>query len=116
IGTMSAHPGFVMEALKDMLEFDFSEGTNFEYRDGITTGNLERELNRNTKCEVLEEVIKRFEVTANDIAIVANSITQVPLIEKVGKYVSFNQHRDLGHKPDFEVKEGAFEKLLEIFQ
>lgn len=116
VGAMSAHPDFVMDAIKDMLDLDFSEGTKFEYSDGVMTGNLARELNRNTKCKVLEEITRRFGVENEHATIVANSITQVPVIEKVGRYIAFNQSRDLGHKPNFEVRDGDFAKLLEVFR
>lgn len=69
-----------------------------------------------SKCEVLEEITRRFGVEIEHTTIVANSITQVPVIEKVGRYIAFNQSRDLGHKPDFEVRDGDFAKLLEIFR
>lgn len=115
VGIISAYPDFIMEALKDMFDMDFSEGTNFEYKDGVPTGRIAREVNRNNKCEILKEVSEHFGVMTDHVSTVANSITQVSLIEKVGRYVAFNQTRLLGYKPDFEVRDGDLGKLLEIF-
>lgn len=115
VGAMSAHPDFVMDTLKEMLSLDFAEGTKFEYKDGKTTGKLAQELNRYGKGEVLNMLAERFGSTTDAIAVIANSITQIPMIKKSGSYIAFNQKNDLGHKSDYEVPDGDFAKLLDIF-
>lgn len=115
VGAISAFPDFVMETLKDVLNLDFSEGTIFEYKNGEATGRLSRELNRDNKHEIFKQIKKYFGVTYENVSIVANSITQIGLIKEVGRYISFNQLKELGYKSDFDVSDGDFRKLLEIF-
>lgn len=115
VGSLSAHPDFVMDTLKEMLDLDFVEGTKFEYEEGVATGVLAREFNRYGKGEEVSALSKLFGVSTENISLVANSITQIPMIEKVGEYVAFNQNKELGHKPDHEIPDGDFAKLLETF-
>lgn len=115
VGVMSAHPDFVLDALKEIYNLDFAQGTVFEFKNDITTGNLVREFNRYDKGDAIQALAETFSVTPSDIIVVANSITQVPIIERVRKYVAFNQKKDLGKKFDFEISDGNPVKLLEIF-
>lgn len=115
VGVMSAHPDFVVDTLREIFDFDFAQGTVFEYENDIATGNLVREFNRYDKGDAIQSLAETFSTTPSDIAIVANSITQVPIIERVGGYVSFNQKKDLGKKFDYEIPDGDPIKLLEIF-
>ena len=115
VGSLSAHPDFVMDILKEILDLDFAEGAKFEYKDGVATGTLSREFNRYDKGGEISVLSKTFNVKTEDIFVVANSVTQIPMIEKAGKYIAFNQKKDLGHNPDYEISDGNFEKLLNIF-
>lgn len=115
VGVMSAHPDFIVDTLREIFDFDFAQGTVFEYENDIATGNLLREFNRYDKGDAIQSLAETFSVTPSDIAIVANSITQVPIIERVGGYIAFNQRKDLGKKFDFEIPDGDGAKLLDIF-
>lgn len=116
VGSLSAHPDFVMDILKGILDLDFAVGTEFEFKDGIATGNLVRELDRYGKDEALDVLAERFATTVENITIVANSITQIPMIKKAGSYIAFNQKKDLGIVPGHEIPDGDFEKLLDILR
>lgn len=115
VGVMTAHPDFVVDALEEIYDFDFAQGTVFEYENDMVTGNLVQEFNRYDKGDAIQTLAETFSVTPSDIAIVANSITQVPIIERVGGYIAFNQKKDLGKKFDYEIPDGDPTKLLEIF-
>lgn len=115
VGVMSAHPDFVVDAFEGIYNLDFAQGTVFEFENNVATGNLTREFNRYDKGDATQALAKTFAVTPNDIVVVANSITQVPIIERVGGYVAFNQKKDLGKKFDYEIPDGNPVKLLEIF-
>ncbi|KKT81690.1 MAG: hypothetical protein A2V96_01540 [Candidatus Yonathbacteria bacterium RBG_16_43_6] len=115
VGVMTAHPDFVVDALEEIYDFDFAQGTVFEYENDMVTGNLVQEFNRYDKGDAIQALAETFSVTPSDIAIVANSITQVPVIERVGGYVAFNQKKDLGKKFDYEIPDGDPTKLLAIF-
>lgn len=116
VGVMSAHPDFVVDALKEIFSFDFAQGTVFEYVNGVATGNLVRGFDRHDKGGAIESLSKTYAVSPSNMAIVANSITQVPMIEHVGTYIAFNQKNELGKKFDYEVPDGNPVKLLEIFE
>lgn len=115
VGVMTAHPDFVVDALEEIYNFDFAQGAVFEYENDIAIGNLVREFNRYDKGDAIQALAETFSTTPSDIVIVANSITQVPIIERVGGYIAFNQKKDLGKKSDYEIKDGDPVKLLEIF-
>lgn len=115
VGVMTAHPDFIVDTLREIFAFDFAQGTVFEYENDIATGKLVREFNRYDKGDAIQALAENFSVTSSDIAIVANSITQVPVIELVGGYIAFSQKKDLGKKSDYEIPDGDPIKLLEIF-
>lgn len=115
VGVMSAHPDFIVDTLKKVFDFDFAHGTVFEFENNVATGNLVREFNRYDKGDAVESLSETFSVSPDDIVVVANSITQVPIIEHVGGYIAFNQKNDLGKKFDYEISDGDPMKLLEIF-
>lgn len=95
IGVISPNPQFLLDSLKEILSLDFAVGTQLEFKAGVATGRIQKEINRYTRAEILK--IKREEYRVNKknvITIARSSIAHLPLARESGVFIGFDPEED----------------------
>jgi len=95
VGVISPNPQFMMDVLKEILLLDFAEGTQLEFKEGVATGKIQREINRYTRAEILKIKRKEYGVAKKNVIIIArSSITHLPLAKESGIFIGFNPEEE----------------------
>ncbi len=95
IGALSSNPQFIMDILTEILSLDFSEGTQLEFEDKRATGRIKKKVDRYVKAEILAEKIKVYGLSKNDVVVVGDSITDLPMAEIAGTFIAFRPKEDI---------------------
>lgn len=90
VGAITASPKFVMDALKEALGLDFAFGTELEFVNGTATGNISVKIDRFGKAELLKQKIAELEAEKDNVILIGDSITDLPMAELAGKFIAFN--------------------------
>lgn len=91
IGVVSPNPQFMMDVLKEILHLDFAIGTQLEFKEGVATGRIQKEINRYTRAKILKMKRKESGVDKkNVITIARSSITHLPLSRESGVFIGFD--------------------------
>lgn len=94
IGTVSANPQFMMDALREVLPLDFSEGTKLEFKNGIATGKIRRKIDRYIKTEILKEKRKEYGLRKENIIVIGDSVTDLPMVKEAKVFIGFDGRKE----------------------
>lgn len=95
IGVLNSNPNFMMDVLKETLPLDFAIGTELEFKNGIATGKIQKEVNRYTEVEILKQKIKEYGlIKKNVITLGRSSITHLPIAKESAVYIGFDPVKD----------------------
>lgn len=114
IGAVSANPQFVMDALAEILPLDFSEGTKLEFKDGITTGKIQRKVDRYIKAEILREKRGKYGLKKENIIVIGDSVTDLPMVKEAKVFIGFDGEKE--NAGDICKMIITHEKLRDIFK
>lgn len=101
---ISSNPHFILDVLAKKLKLDFVKGNELEYVDGVATGKISQEMNRHMKAKVLQNKINEWSIEKSEIAIVGESVTDLPMSELANLFIGFNPSSEIMNKVDFWVK------------
>ncbi len=101
---ISSNPHFILDVLAKKLKLDFVKGNELEYVDGVATGKISQEMNRHMKAKVLQNKINEWSIEKSEIAIVGESVTDLPMSELANLFIGFNPNSEIMNKVDFWVK------------
>ncbi|MCX6779345.1 MAG: HAD family phosphatase [Candidatus Magasanikbacteria bacterium] len=90
LGAISSNPQILLDELKTILSLDFVEGTRLNEQGGFLGGEIERKVDRFIKAEILQEKIKELNLSKEDVVVVGDSLTDVPMSKLAGKFIVFN--------------------------
>ena len=111
-GVISSNPLFVGRALAEIVSLDFSEGTELEFENNTATGLISRKIDRTIKPVILQAKIDELGVAKEDVVVVGNSITTVPMSEIAGTFIAFLPKDDIAREKAVKTVE-SFGQLLE---
>lgn len=95
IGVISPNPQFMMDVLKEILLLDFAIGTQLEFKEGIATGRIQKEINRYTRAEILKIKRKEYGVDKEDVITIGRStITHLPMARESGVFIALDQRKE----------------------
>lgn len=95
IGVLSYNPQFMMDTLKEHLPLDFAIGTQLEFKEGIATGKIQKEVNRYDEAEILKQKRKEYGIgKENVITLGRSSITHLPIAKESAVYIGFDPVKD----------------------
>lgn len=91
VGVLSSNPQFLMDTLREILPLDFALGTQLEFKEGVATGRIEKELNRHTKAEILKRKIKEYGLAKENVIFIARaSVTHLPMAKESGIFIGLD--------------------------
>ncbi|MFH2013523.1 MAG: HAD family phosphatase [Patescibacteria group bacterium] len=100
VGAISSGPQFLLDALNDILDLDFVFGLKIEFKDNVATGKIFRKIDRFIKVDILKEKMKELNLSKENVTVIGDSITDIPMAEEAGFFIAFNSKSD-------EVKQKA---------
>lgn len=113
IALLSSNPIMITDVIKDLLGADFEHGNELEFKDGVCTGELLVQADRNTKAEALQAIIDEYELSPKDVFIIGDSITDLPMA-KLGTFISFNSSKkEVDEAAKHVVKENDLRLILD---
>ena len=105
IGVISSGPQFIMDVLSRILGMDFADGTRLEFINGKSTGKIKKKVDRYVKAEILKGKMREYVAERNDVIVVGDSITDLPMAELAGKFIAFQPREDaVREKADIIIK------------
>lgn len=91
VGVISSNPQFLLDVLKERLSLDFAIGTQLEFKEEITTGKIEKEVNRYTKAAILKEKRKEYGAAIKNTIIIGRLFpAHLPMTKEGGLYIGFD--------------------------
>lgn len=112
VGSLSSNPQFLMESLREILSLDFSQGTALEFENGMATGRIFQKIDRYGKAKILKEQIKGFGLSREQVIVVGNSLTDIPMAQGAGKFIAFNAEEEAKNEADVIIKEKDLRKII----
>jgi len=95
IGALSSNPQFMMDVAREILELDFALGTQLEFKEGIATGKILKELNRHTKADILRKIRENYGLDQDDVIMIGRpAITHLPEAKETGIFIGFNPTKE----------------------
>lgn len=89
-GVISSNPQFLLYALRSCLMLDFACGTCLEFQNGKATGKMTRRVDRNVKAEILQAKMQELGLAKEEVIVVGDSLTDIPMAENAGQFFAFN--------------------------
>jgi phosphoserine phosphatase len=95
VGVLSSNPQFMMDILKETLSLDFAIGTQLEFKRGIATGRIQKEVNRYTKAKILKMKRKEYKIDKENVIVIGrSSVTHLPMAKEAGISIGFNPEEE----------------------
>lgn len=94
VGAISSDPQFIMDVLADIVPLDFSEGTKLEFKERIATGEIKRKIDRYVKVEILEEKRKTYGIDKENVILIGDAITELPMVKEAGVFIAFDAREE----------------------
>lgn len=96
IGVLSSNPQFMMDVLRKILPLDFAIGTELEFKKGVATGRIKREVNRYVKAEILRMKRKEYSVSKENVVVIRRAtITHSLMAKEAGFFIGFDPMEDI---------------------
>lgn len=114
IVSYSSSPIYIMQALREKFSFVDICGNTLEVKNGIITGKLLEKVDRYAKAERLEKFIAENKISKENLFIIGDSITDLPLSE-LGRFIAFNSdNQEVREKAEFVVDKKDLREVLRL--
>lgn len=113
VGAITASPQFIMDALKNALNLNFAVGTELRFENGIATGEISKKIDRFGKAEVIKRRMKEFGLEKENLIIIGDAVSDLPMAELSDKFIALNADKDSVKEKAQVVIKGNIEKILE---
>ncbi|MDO8436060.1 MAG: HAD family hydrolase [bacterium] len=95
IGVLSSDPQFMMDISKEILGFDFAEGSHLEFQNNIASGRLKKKVDRFVKAEILKEKIIEYSLVKEKIMGIGRAtVVNLPIANETNFFVGFDVGRE----------------------
>jgi len=113
LGALSSNPQFIMNALKEILPLNFSEGTKLEFKEGKATGKIKRKVDRYIKAKILKEKIKKYKLKKKDVIVIGDSLTDLPMSKEAKVFIAFlPKEKEVENSANFVIKKKNLKEVL----
>jgi len=116
IATITGSFEAVASRMKDELDLDYAYSNTLHQKDGILTGEVSGPLTNGSKVEVLKNIIKMENITAEECAAVGDGANDISMIEMVKLGIAFNAKPILKDKADVIIDKKDLREILPLFK
>lgn len=95
IGAISFDPQFLMDMAMEVVQFDFTYGTQWEFEEGIATGNVSKILDRYQETEIIKEKMEEFQISKENLIVIGRaSVVHLSSIKESNLFIGFDPAKD----------------------
>ncbi|MDI6826029.1 MAG: HAD-IB family phosphatase [Candidatus Aenigmarchaeota archaeon] len=112
VAAFSSNPTVILEILQKKLNIDCVFGNVLEAKNGKFTGRFTKKMDRYQKTDELKKLVKKLSIRRNDIYVIGDSITDVPMTKEGGTFIVFNPKDEVEEYADHAVKSNDLQDIL----
>ncbi|WP_414468997.1 phosphoserine phosphatase SerB [Methanobacterium sp. ACI-7] len=116
IATISGSFEVITNRLKDELDLDYTFSNKLHEEDGALTGEVSGPLVSGSKADVLNDIIKMENISAEECAAVGDGANDVSMIEMVKLGIAFNAKPVVKDIADVIIEKRDLRELLPLFE
>ena len=110
---MSGGFSFFTDAIKNLADFDFSQGNELSIINGEISGHVvEPILGPEAKLNTLKEICKKLNVPTKDVIAVGDGANDIPVLREAGFGVAFRAKKTVNDSANYHIKYGDLTSLL----
>ena len=95
VGALSSDPQFMMDVVKEILSLDFIAGTELEFKEGVATGRIQKEVNRYTKAEIIKIKTEEHALAKENVITIGRScVAHLPMARESGMFIGLDPAKD----------------------
>lgn len=116
IATISGSFEFIANRLKDELGLDYAFSNILHEENGSLTGEVSGPLVTGSKADVLEDIIKMENISAEECAAVGDGANDISMLELAKMGIAFNAKPVLREMADVIIEKRDLKELLPLFE
>ncbi len=116
IATISGSFEVIANRMKDELDLDYTFSNKLHEEDGVLTGEVSGPLVSGSKADVLNEIIKTENISAEECAAVGDGANDISMLETVKLGIAFNAKPVLRDIADIVIEKRDLRELLPLFE
>ncbi|MGB9937207.1 MAG: phosphoserine phosphatase SerB [Methanobacterium sp.] len=116
IATISGSFEIIANRLKDELDLDYTFSNKLHEEDGVLTGEVSGPLVSGSKADVLNDILKMENISAEECAAVGDGANDVSMLEMVKLGIAFNAKPVLKDIADAIVEKRDLRELLPLLE
>lgn len=110
---LSAGLTLVTKKVEKEVDADDAIANELKVKNGLVTGYVRVNVSVTNKDKVLQQILKKFDLTMEECAAVGDDETLIPLFERVGLSIAFNSRNEIvKNKADFIVEGNDLRRVL----
>jgi phosphoserine phosphatase len=116
IATISGSFEIIANRMKDELDLDYTFSNKLHEEDGVLTGEVSGPLVSGSKADVLKEILKTENISAEECAAVGDGANDVSMLEMAKLGIAFNAKPVLKDIADVVIEKRDLRELLPLFE
>ncbi len=116
VATITGSFEVIASRMKDELDLDYAFSNSLHEEDGVLTGEVSGPLMNGSKVEVLNDILKMENITAEECAAVGDGANDISMLEMVKLGIAFNAKPVLKDVADVVVENKDLRELLPLFE
>jgi len=115
VATITGSFEIIANRIKDKLSLDYAFSNVLHEENGFLTGEVSGPLVDGSKAEVLKQIIKMENISAEECAAVGDGANDISMLEEAGLGIAFNAKPVLKEIADVVVENRDLSELLSLF-
>jgi phosphoserine phosphatase len=116
IATISGSFEVIANRMKEELDLDYAYANTLHEEDGILTGEVSGPLVGGSKADVLNDIIKIENISADECAAVGDGANDISMLEMVKLGIAFNAKPVLRDIADVIIEKRDLKEILHLFE
>ncbi|MEN6574428.1 phosphoserine phosphatase SerB, partial [Methanobacterium aggregans] len=116
IATITGSFEIIANRMKEELGLDYAFSNVLHEEEGKLTGEVSGPLVKGSKSDVLKEILKTEQITAEESAAVGDGANDISMLKEAGMGIAFNAKPVLKEIADVVVEKRDLRELLNIFK
>jgi phosphoserine phosphatase len=116
IATITGSFEVIASRMKEELNLDYAVSNTLHEEDGVLTGEVSGPLVNGSKADVLTDLMKKEDISADECAAVGDGANDVSMLEMVKLGIAFNAKPVLREIADVVIEKKDLKELLPLFE
>lgn len=116
IATITGSFEVIANRMKEELDLDYAFSNTLHEEDGVLTGEVSGPLVNGSKADVLKDIMKMENISADECAAVGDGANDISMLEMVKLGIAFNAKPVLREIADVTIDKKDLRELLPLFE